>query len=58
MKTPPDNPEFNRFTEAMREIVKVSKVEMQRRIEEEKRKPKSPGFRPAFRVPVSSSKPR
>lgn len=39
MKTPPDNPEFARFTEAMRTIVKVSKVEMQRRIDAEKRKP-------------------
>ena len=32
MKTPPDNPEFARFTEAMRTIVKASKVEMNRRI--------------------------
>jgi hypothetical protein len=31
MKTPPDNPEFAKFTEAMRTIVKVSKVELQRR---------------------------
>jgi hypothetical protein len=40
MKTPPDDPQFARFTEAMREIMKVSKVEMQRRIEAAKRKPK------------------
>jgi hypothetical protein len=42
MKTPPNNTEFNRFTDAMRLIVKVSKVEMTRRIEAEKttRKPK------------------
>ena len=31
MKTPPDNPEFAKFTEAMRTIVKVSKVELKRR---------------------------
>jgi hypothetical protein len=33
MKTPPDNPEFARFTEAMRGMMKVSKVELQRRME-------------------------
>jgi len=32
MKTPPDNPEFARFTDAMRTILKVSKTEMNRRI--------------------------
>jgi hypothetical protein len=32
MKTPPDNPEFARFTNAMRTILKVSKTEMNRRI--------------------------
>jgi hypothetical protein len=37
MKTPPDNPEFARFTEAMKTIVKVSKVELQRRMEAENR---------------------
>ena len=41
MKTPPDNPEFARFTEAMKTIVKVSKVELQRRMEAEKRAPKA-----------------
>jgi hypothetical protein len=40
MKPPPDNPEFARFTEAMRVIVKVSKVELQRRVDAAKRKPK------------------
>jgi hypothetical protein len=40
MKTPPKSPEFARFTEAVRDILKVSKVELQARIEEEKRKPK------------------
>jgi hypothetical protein len=41
MKTPPDNPEFVRFTSAMRDIMKVSKTELSRRMEaEKKRKPK------------------
>jgi hypothetical protein len=40
MKTPPDNPEFVRFTAAMRSIMKVSKVELQRRMDAAKRKPK------------------
>jgi len=34
MKRPPSNPEFSRFTEAVRGILKVSKGEMQARIEE------------------------
>ncbi|MGO8707237.1 MAG: hypothetical protein ACLQMG_06215 [Terracidiphilus sp.] len=36
MKTPPDNLEFAKFTDAMRGMMKVSKVELQRRIEAEK----------------------
>jgi hypothetical protein len=36
MKTPPDTPEFGRFTNAMRNILKVSKSEMQTRIETQK----------------------
>ena len=37
MKKPPDNPEFARFTRAMRHIMSVSKTELQRRMEEEKK---------------------
>ena len=37
MKTPPKTPEFARFTTAMRDILKVSKGEMQTRIEAHKR---------------------
>jgi hypothetical protein len=37
MKKPPDNPEFARFTAAMHKIMKVSKVELQKRMEAEKR---------------------
>lgn len=33
---PPDNPEFARFTEAMRKIVSVPKAEVMRRIEEQR----------------------
>jgi hypothetical protein len=36
MKTPPSNPEFARFTRAMRDIMKVSKGELQKRIEAQK----------------------
>jgi hypothetical protein len=36
MKTPPDTPEFVRFTTAMRDILKVSKSQMQARIETQK----------------------
>jgi hypothetical protein len=38
VKTPPDSPEFSRFTQAMRSIVGVSKVEIQKRIEAEKKR--------------------
>ena len=38
MKPPPDNPEFERFTEAMRHIMSVSREELQRRIEADSRK--------------------
>lgn len=36
MKPPPDDPEFRHFTEAMRQMMKVSKAEIQKRMEEEK----------------------
>jgi hypothetical protein len=45
MKAPPNNPEFARFAEAMRDIMKVSKRELQRRIDGEKQKPKSSASR-------------
>jgi hypothetical protein len=40
MKTPPKNPEFSRFTDAMRTIMKVSKTELQRRMEADKKEAK------------------
>jgi hypothetical protein len=36
MKTPPATPDFARFTEAVREVLKVSKSEMRSRIETHK----------------------
>jgi len=36
MKTPPDNPEFARFTDALKTILKVPKTEMDRRIDAER----------------------
>lgn len=36
MKTPPDSPEFSRFTEAMRDILSVSKEELEKRMRDEK----------------------
>ncbi|HEY3706023.1 MAG TPA: hypothetical protein VGL22_13240 [Terracidiphilus sp.] len=52
MKTPPNNPEFSRFTEAMRTILKVSKAELNQRMKAEKRKPKGAS---ASRVSGASS---
>jgi hypothetical protein len=46
MKKPPDNPEFAKFTAAMRHIMGVSKAELRQREEEQKKgkqaKPVSP----------------
>jgi hypothetical protein len=36
MKTPPATPEFARFTAAVRDVLKVSKTEMQTRMEAQK----------------------
>lgn len=52
MKKPPDNPEFAKFTEAMRGIMKVSKAELQRRMEDEKKGKRATTVSP---VPASSS---
>jgi len=41
MKKPPDNHEFRKFTQAMRHIMGVSKVELQRRIEADKAEKKA-----------------
>ena len=37
VKTPPNNPELNRFTDGMRTILKAPKTEMNRRIESAKK---------------------
>lgn len=39
MKTPPSNPEFERFTDAMRSLMKVSKTEISERMKAQRRKP-------------------
>jgi hypothetical protein len=36
MKPTPDTPEFSKLTEALKAMLKVSKTEMQRRIEDDK----------------------
>jgi hypothetical protein len=36
MVKPPESPEFMRFTDAMRKIMKVSKEELKRRIDQDK----------------------
>jgi hypothetical protein len=38
MKTPPDNPEFRRFTSAMRTIMSVSKTTLKKRETKEKKR--------------------
>ena len=45
MKQPPDNPEFARFTDAMRHIMRVSKVDIQQELKAKKRKPKTSASR-------------
>ena len=45
MKQPPSGEEFVKFTKALRDILKVSKTELQRRIEAEKRKPSASASR-------------
>jgi hypothetical protein len=45
MKQPPTDPEFTRFTDAMRKILKVSKAELNERMKAEKRKSKTPASR-------------
>jgi hypothetical protein len=42
MKPPPKGPEFERFSDALRGIMKVSKAELQKRMEAEKRPNASP----------------
>jgi hypothetical protein len=55
MKPPPDNPEFRKFTNAMRTIMSVSKTELKKREAEEKREKQPNAASPGS---ASSSKPR
>jgi hypothetical protein len=56
MKTPPDTPEFARFTSAVRDILKVSKGEMQTRIEAHKESGKRFSKGSASLSPAASAK--
>jgi hypothetical protein len=47
MKRPPSDPEFVRFTEAMRQIMKVPKTEINRRIAANKKGKAKPSASPA-----------
>lgn len=51
MKQPPADPEFKRFTDAMRHIMKVSKVDIQKAMKAEKRKPKNSASRVSEAAP-------
>jgi len=56
MKTPPATPEFARFTSALSDILKVSKTEMQARIEAHKESGKRLSKGSASLGPAASSK--
>jgi hypothetical protein len=45
MNTKPDSPEYKAFENLLGAVISVPKAELNRRIEEEKRKPKGPASR-------------
>jgi len=53
MKSPPKDVEFTRFTDALRGILKVSKSELNRRLEAEKKRKAKPS---ASRASAASPK--
>jgi hypothetical protein len=55
MKTPPDTPEFARFSNAAREILKVSKSELDQRIAEDRTR-RNPAKLSSSRDSASASK--
>jgi hypothetical protein len=57
MKKPPDNPEFAAFTEGLKQVLKVSKTELNARIAAQKKSGKRLTKPSASRVSVSPSKP-
>jgi hypothetical protein len=57
VKKPPDTPEFNRFTNAVREILKVSKTDLDRRITEDRTRRES-AKTASFRDSASASRKR
>ena len=56
MKTPPDTPEFARFTDAVKDILKVSKSEMATRIEAHKESGKRLSKGSSSLAPAASAK--
>jgi hypothetical protein len=55
MKPPPTDPEFQRLTDAMRHIMRVSKADIQDELKTTKRKPKASASS-ASRVRAASTK--
>jgi hypothetical protein len=45
MKRPPSDPEFARFTDAMRHIMRISKADIREELKPKKRKPKASASR-------------
>ena len=56
MKRPPDTPEFREFTKGLRQVLSVSKTELEARIEAQKKSGKRLSKRSASRVSVASPK--
>jgi len=56
MKTPPRTPEFARFTDAVKDILKVSKAEMATRIETHKESGKRLSKGSSSLAPAASAK--
>ncbi len=55
MKRPPSDPEFVRFTDAMRTIMRVSKADIQQELKTKKRKPKTSASRAVATSPKSAN---
>jgi hypothetical protein len=55
MKRPPSDPEFARFTDAMRAIMRVSKADVRDELKAKKRKPRASASA-VSRVPAANPK--
>ena len=56
MKPPPETPEFAKMTQALRQVLSVSKPEMKARIEAQKKSGKRLSKRFAYRAPDDEPK--